>query len=177
MKLGKGNEIILISGGDMYNKILVPLDGSEFAECALRHVKEIGAGGGCAGVVLLTVLEPVKVPMEWLSGRDEAERVGTETEANRQQAHKKAGDYLDIAAASLKQSGIPVETVIIDETLPQQEAATILDYAQDHNFDLIVMSTHGRSGISRWAFGSVADKIVHHARVPVLSVTPEGCRL
>ncbi len=42
--------------------------------------------------------------------------------------------------------------------------------------DLIIMSTHGRSGVSRWAFGSVADKVVSHSKIPVLTITPEGCR-
>ena len=53
----------------------------------------------------------------------------------------------------------------------------ILEYAQNNNIDLIIISTHGRSGISRWAFGSVADKVVRTSTVPVLTVTPTGCRI
>lgn len=53
----------------------------------------------------------------------------------------------------------------------------ILDYAKANNVDLIVMSTHGRSGVSKFMLGSVADRVVRHAVQPVLLVTPPGCRI
>lgn len=56
-------------------------------------------------------------------------------------------------------------------------ANEILEYATKNNVDLIVMTTHGRSGITRWLFGNVADKVSHHSTIPVLIVAPSGCRL
>jgi nucleotide-binding universal stress UspA family protein len=55
-------------------------------------------------------------------------------------------------------------------------ADEILDYSSENNVDLIIMSTHGRSGIARWAMGSVADKVARHARAPVLIIPPRGSR-
>jgi nucleotide-binding universal stress UspA family protein len=52
----------------------------------------------------------------------------------------------------------------------------ILSYAEKNHVDLIVMSTHGRSGLSHFLFGSVAEKVSRHSRVPVLLISPEGCR-
>ena len=63
------------------------------------------------------------------------------------------------------------------EVVTGKAADAILDYAEKNNVDLIIMSTHGRSGISRWAFGSVADRVVRHSIAPVLLVAPAGCRI
>jgi len=69
--------------------------------------------------------------------------------------------------------GIAVETDIGDG-LPADE---ILHYAEDKGVDLIIMSTHGKSGVSRWFSGSVAEKVVSQSFIPVLVVTPPGCRI
>jgi len=62
-------------------------------------------------------------------------------------------------------------------TLEGKPAETIIDYAAKNDIDLIIMSTHGRSGPSRWAFGSVADRVIRSSIVPVLIAVPKGCRL
>ena len=56
-------------------------------------------------------------------------------------------------------------------------AEGILDYVVKNQVDLIMMSTHGRSGPSRWALGSVADRVIRHSLIPVLIVSPKGCRI
>ena len=63
----------------------------------------------------------------------------------------------------------------IEAKTGQGVAEIILDFAEKNKMQLIIMSTHGRSGISRWAMGSVADRVVNHSKTPVLTITPTGC--
>ncbi len=160
----------------MYNKILAPLDGSKFSECSLDHVKEIAQGCRAVEVILLIVIEPIRNIIDWPSSQTQAIEISAELERKIKQANQKAEDYLINTAESLKVAGIPVQTVVIQATQSQQAASRILDYANNNKIDLIIMSTHGRSGISRWAFGSVTEKVVRHSMVPVLTISPEGCR-
>ena len=83
-----------------------------------------------------------------------------------------AKNYLSEMAGRLKAEGIAVENDMA-YGLPADE---ILNYAEQKQVDLIVMSTHGRSGISRWFSGSVSEKVVRQSLTPVLIVTPRGCR-
>jgi nucleotide-binding universal stress UspA family protein len=161
----------------MYNKILAPLDGSNVAECALEHVKAVASGCRVPEVVLLTVLEPVLFPLFYPTSEAQVNKASAEMDEKMKQIHQKAESYLSSAADRLKQAGLAVTTVVIEERGGKRAAELILDYAQNKAVDLIVISTHGRSGASRWAFGSVADNVVRHSQVPVLTVAPAGCRL
>ncbi len=161
----------------MYNKILAPLDGSKLSECTLDHVKDIATGCHVAKVVLLTVMEPVMVPGEWWTNRQQIEEMGADMRKKEDQMRENAETYLSRVSDNLKKAGIESETVILKEQEIHEEAGVILDYAENNNIDLIVMSTHGRSGPARWAFGSVADRVVRHAKSPVLTVTPTSCRI
>ena len=161
----------------MFNRILAPLDGSKLGECSIGYIKEIASGCHVAKVVLLTVLEPVNAPGDWWTNREQIEEMSAEMRKKEQQMLAKAETYLAGIGANFKSAGIEVETVILNEKENNQEAELILDYAENNTIDLIVMSTHGRSGITRWAFGSVADKVVRHSKSPVLTVVPAGCRI
>jgi nucleotide-binding universal stress UspA family protein len=161
----------------MYNKILVPLDGSKLSECSLDHVKEIAVGCHVPEVVLLTVFESPFGSYTWPASQTQAYEMAAETEERKKQAQQKAEDYLAKVSQDLKLSGVSVGTVVIGETEAKRAAEIILDYAHENNFDLIVMSTHGRSGVTRWAFGSVSGKIIQQSQVPVLIVAPKGCRI
>jgi len=152
----------------MYQKILVPLDGSKLAECVVEHVKSIATGCQVPTVVLLRVVKPIDVLPEF---PDKA-IVDDFLDADKK-AHDEAKNYLSEMSEKLKSEGIAVETDITDG-LPAEQ---ILRYAEERGFDLIVMSTHGRSGASRWFFGSVADRVVRQSLTPVLTVTPSGCRI
>jgi nucleotide-binding universal stress UspA family protein len=150
----------------MYKKIVAPLDGSEFAECSLEHVATLAQGCQIPSVVLLTVVEP-SIKETGYSG------ISQETfDEIRKQFLAKNKEYLDKVANKLKKKGINASPVIV-EGKPAEE---ILNYAEKNQADLIVMSTHGSSGFSRWAFGSVADRVVRHSPVPVLVIAPAGCR-
>jgi nucleotide-binding universal stress UspA family protein len=156
----------------MYNKILAPLDGSKLSECSLEHVKEIASGCHVVEVILLTVLEQTN-KLEYYYPKKPIDVRGKEE----QQAKEMAEKYLAEAAENLKTQGISVKTVLIQAGIYQSVAEVILNYADSNNIDLIIMSTHGRSGITRWASGSVADRVVQHSKTPVLTIAPKGCRV
>jgi len=149
----------------MYKKILVPLDGSELAECALSHVRAIATGCRVPEVVLLGVVEPISQPVYAAFGDEQVRDIQKATQAY-------ANDYLLKVAGGLKEDGIVVQTVVVSG----RPAEGILDYASNNQADLIIMSTHGRSGVSRWVLGSVAEKVVRRSVAPVLIISPPGCR-
>ncbi len=161
----------------MYKKILAPLDGSKLSECSLNHIKDIATGCHVAKVVLLTVLEPVIMSGDWWTNQKQIEEMSAETQKQEIQIKAKAETYLSKVSENLKKAGIEVEAVLLKEKDIHEEADLIIDYAKNNNIDLIVMSTHGRSGPARWAFGSVADRVVRHAKSPVLTITPASCRI
>jgi len=147
----------------MYKKILAPLDGSGFSECSLEHVRTVAIGCQVPEVVLLMVVEPIKtIAYAETSGDWVAEK----EKHNQAEAEK----YLSELAENLEGEGVVVQAAVVHGN-PAEE---ILDYAKNNQVGLIVMSTHGRSGISRWAFGSVTDRILRHSAVPVLITPPPG---
>jgi nucleotide-binding universal stress UspA family protein len=152
----------------MYSKILVPLDGSELSECSLPHVKEIAVGCKAAKVILLRIMEPF-----YLSGTVMAELGETEVKSLQDKGREYAEKYMSEKAKILENAGIKVETAIVSGNA----ANSILDYATRQKVDLIIMSTHGSSGVVRFMVGSVADKVIRHSAAPVLLVAPTSCRL
>ena len=151
----------------MYNRILVPLDGSELAECALQHVRAIAKGLQVDKVVLLRVLEPgIGTPHNYLSA-EHVRQAEDKLEAD-------ARGYLNKVAGNLRRDGIPAEAELV---LGGEPAAKIIESAEEDKATLIIISTHGRSGVSSWFFGSVAERVVRHSPVPVLMVVARSCRL
>ena len=152
----------------MYKKILIPLDGSELAECGLQHVKAVAQGCNVAGVIVFRVIEPLS--SQTISALAEVgdDSIRKAEEQNRQDAK----DYVSKVKNNLKTQGIASQAV----TVEGRAADEILSYTEKNNVDLIVMSTHGRSGLPHFFFGSVAEKVSRHSRVPVLLLAPEGCR-
>lgn len=148
----------------MYKKVLVPLDGSELSESVLNHVVTIATNCQVPEVILMRVREPLdKSVRETLDAK-----IASELD---QVYHDEAADYLKIVAKTLKEKDISVKT----EVLTGNPAEEIIKYSQSKGVDLIIMSTHGRSGVSRWVFGSVADKVIRQTEVPVL-IKPAGHR-
>jgi nucleotide-binding universal stress UspA family protein len=152
----------------MYKKMLVPLDGSKLSECSLDHVKAVASGCRVPKVVLLRVVEPLSaqtISALSMAGGDLLRRA--EMDSN-----EEARLYMGRIKKRLARQGLAVETAIVDG----RPADEILNYAKKEKVDLIVIATHGRSGISGWVFGSVAEKVLHHSAIPVLMITPSGCR-
>jgi nucleotide-binding universal stress UspA family protein len=143
----------------MYGKILVPLDGSELAERAVPHAEEIARGTGAEILLMQAVFIPMPIVPEavLIAGGKAVE-----------EASKEAAAYLEKTAASLRAEGFRVRTIL--EERPAADA--ILHIADREEVDAIVMSTHGRSGLSRLVMGSVAESVLHATRRPVMLVKP-----
>lgn len=153
----------------MFNKILVPFDGSELAERALATALKFGADAEDQ-VLLLRVVIPEKVLMP--NVYDQSGAVLLPDQSHRL-AHWEALDYLQTIQKSklLAQSRMRVQTV--DGEAPEM----IVETAEEENVGLIVMSSHGYSGLTRWMLGSVAEKVLHAARCPVLVIrSPQPIR-
>jgi len=140
----------------MYRRILVPLDGSALAEQALPHAIA-HAKNTAAELILLRVL----VPLSRTQGLPEPARQRAEewTAAG-------AAEYMELIAAGIRDQDLPVQVV----TLEGRPHLEITRFAEDNRVDLIVLSTRGKSGISRWLMGSIADRVVRGAKVSVLLV-------
>lgn len=137
----------------MYKRALIPLDGSMVAESIIPFILEV-AGPLDMEVALLRVLVPV--PPMTVEGTqvviEDAGRLRAEAE-----------EYLASIAAELRAKGVRVTTAV----RRGEPVAEILAGAREADADLIAMTTHGRSGLSRLLFGSVAAAVLSHAEVPV----------
>lgn len=142
----------------MYKRILLALDGSALAEQALSHAVA-QAERSQAELILLRVLEPL--PRDVGLSKAAIEKAEELT-------NNLAREYLERVAASVQERDIPVRVVTI-EGRPHEE---IVRFAETNQVDLIVMCTCGQSGrgLGRWLMGSVADRVVRGAHVPVLLV-------
>ena len=140
----------------MYKHILLPLDGSELAEQAIPHAI---AQARCfqAELILFQVLELLPKDRR-LSGTIVKEGFAI--------TDKLARQYLGRVAVNLQEQNCAVQ-IITTEGRPHAE---IIKYAENNRVDLIVVSSRGQSGISRWLMGSVADRVVRGASIPVLVV-------
>jgi nucleotide-binding universal stress UspA family protein len=155
----------------MYKNILVPLDGSKEAEHGLRHVKTAATGyKPPAKVILYRAIEPLFPP-----GRGDYTLTDQHLMKERKY-EESASKYLQKIANNLKKDGVDVAEPVMVSINISDVAGAILECAEGNEVDLIIMTTHGRSGMSRWAFGSVTDKVIRHAKVPVLVVPPHGYR-
>lgn len=150
----------------MYEKVLLPLDGSKQSECMLDHVRMLAQSCSMPKVTLLRVVEPMYPTM--------ASHVG---DATAREIHefelRQADEYLSYLTDSLRPHCGNVETVVVEGNA----AYEIVEYAKTHDVDLIAMSTHGKSGIIRWTIGSVTRHIMDHWAGPLLTIPPAGCRL
>jgi nucleotide-binding universal stress UspA family protein len=133
--------------------ILVPLDGSDLAARAVPFAATLAARGK-SSLLLLRAVNTLAAP----------------TESAGQALVDEAQQALDATAAALAADGLAVTTRVVD----RQAESAILEATADENVALIVMSTHGRGGLGRFIYGSVADTVLRHAPVPVLTVPPHG---
>ena len=144
----------------MYQRILVPIDGSTTSERALQEAIKLAAGN--AQLRLIYVIEE-GYPLD-------AEGYAFIDYAALQEAFRKTGERaLAQAAETARRAGMTAETAVLDE--PGEHTATVIDNdAKSWKADLIVIGTHGRSGVGRLLMGSVAEHVVRGASVPVLLI-------
>jgi len=145
----------------VYKKILVPLDGSELAKRALDEAEKLANCFG-AEIVLFEV-----VPFMPIYGSPELVTPLIVDEKQKEAAEK----YLVNLSEELKKKGFKATAVV---RTGQQVAVEIIDFAKESGANLIVMCTHGRSGISRWVLGSVALKVLTRAETPILLIRSRG---
>jgi nucleotide-binding universal stress UspA family protein len=139
----------------MFDHILVPLDGSSLAECVLPHVVALAQAFG-SRVTLLRVLERTQAagrtlsldPLGWHIRKAEVEA------------------YLGGVAARLQEVGLRTERVLLEG----QAAERIVEFVHSADVDLIVLSSHGQSGLSGWNVSSIVQKIILRAYIPVMIV-------
>lgn len=143
-----------------FTRVLVPLDGSALAESALPHAARVASCAG-AQLELLRVAHLNLAPP--YSGNEGMPLDNSAMEAH---ARRLCEDYLIGVAAQLRIQGLEVSTTVSEGP----DAEEILAVAEAGGADLIVMSTHGRSGVRRWLLGSVADRVLAAARIPILLV-------
>lgn len=142
-------------------RILVPLDGSALSELALDMATTLVERFE-SQLILLYVVE---LPALALPAINMPEPPSWAVEV-REQADREAQNYLQTQKQNLEQQGYRVE-ILVREMSP---AERIVEVAATENIDLVVMSTHGQGGLTRWALGSVADRVVQHSPCPVLLV-------
>jgi nucleotide-binding universal stress UspA family protein len=151
----------------MYKKIMVPLDGSKLAECVFPHLETIVKGCKAAEVIFVQAVEPISIPY----GREVAQLTSLE-QVKAFETHQKveAEKYLKETLARLKKSGVNARAKVVYG----KASEALSDYATKHDIDLVIIATHGRSGVSRWVWGSVADRLVRSVSAPVLMVRAPG---
>ncbi|MFW6126223.1 MAG: universal stress protein [Chloroflexota bacterium] len=153
----------------MFDRILVCLDGSDLAEQVLPYVTE-QASRFHSTVVLLEVVRPSSSFVTPVApGAGPAAPVFTQEDANRVlREEQEAESYLARIAQRLGERGLGVEWV----TRYGDPGTGVVTYAAEGNVDLIALATHGRGGLGRLVFGSVADHVLRQSGLPILLIRP-----
>jgi nucleotide-binding universal stress UspA family protein len=151
-----------------FKKILVPVDGSPFSESTLPYVEELSKKTN-REVILLHICEPPIVPSygshpinpSWKKYRDdmwgEMEKLST--------------NYLDKMMVAMKAKRIKVKSRVV-KAQTGEVAKTIMKISREEKVDLLVIAAQGRAGVSRWVYGSVANRIVEESSQPILLIRP-----
>ncbi len=178
----------------MYNRVLVPLDGSNLAEEALPHLQEIASGCHIAEIILVSVTESLagrvrrQAPTLAVEGHippasgqpilgnsvfgvihTPDPKAMPNMPAGLGKMERTAFRYLTAVARRLDKAGLKPSVAV----LVGNPAEEILRFSEDKKADLIVIASRGKSGISRWDLGNVADKIIRGAEIPVFVVKPK----
>ena len=145
----------------MYKKILVPLDGTENDQVVLEHVRDLAKALG-SSLILIQLFRVIKSEDPFFKN------VQMETGASGSLAKEKAAAYLPALAETIKSEGVDVSTqfLIVDEP----EADEIVKYALDNDCELIALTNQERTGIGRWFFANIEEKVKRRSSLPVLLV-------
>ena len=145
----------------MYRNILIATDGSELAEKAISHGLSLAKSVG-AKVSAIVVEEP----FNWFSvSETNFRKIPEEVAKHAEQVKNHATSVLNRAANAAKQAGVSFDLIQVENVQPYQ---AIIAAARDKGCDLIVMASHGRSGLSAVLLGSVTNKVLTHSKTPVL---------
>jgi nucleotide-binding universal stress UspA family protein len=145
----------------MYRHILIAIDGSELAEHALTNGLSLAKFMGAKVTVIV-----VEEPFNWLGvSETKAHQASEEFAKHTEQIKKHTANVLSHAADAAKNARVPCETIQVEDDQPYK---AIIATAEDKGCDLIVMASHGRSGLSAVVLGSVTNKVLTHTKIPVL---------
>ncbi len=149
------------------NDVVITLDGSPLAEQALVPGLAIARYFGADPCLLRvyyggSLTEKERVQINWTEGES--------GKGLYEQVQASVKQYLDDLARAHESAGQVIETVVMEGS----PAFTILDYAEAHSTDILVMATHGRTGLRRFVYGSVTEKVMHGAECNVLIIRPEA---
>jgi nucleotide-binding universal stress UspA family protein len=156
----------------MFARVIVPLDGSKVGEAALPFIGQLADKLVPGAKVEVTLIGVITLLRHWVVvGEASAPVSYSEEELNL--IKNRITDYLNRTGETLKSKGLSVNIVVTSGNAAEE----ILKISDKINADLIAMSTHGRSGLRRMAFGSITDKVLHGSKIPVLMVrAPEGTK-
>jgi nucleotide-binding universal stress UspA family protein len=146
------------------------LDGSEIGEAALQYVEEMISNLEAGERVKIILLHVLAVPIQRVEVRQNISIATPLTEEEIEEMKEKALEYLKTSGEGLKRIGVDVSYEVLVREAGASSAVEIIKAEEEFNIDLVAMSTHGRRGISRWAFGSVTEKVLRGGKVPVLVV-------
>ncbi len=154
----------------MFERVMVPLDGSKVGEAALPFIRQLSDSCAADVKIEVTLIEVITLLRHWVVvGEGSAPVSYTEDELNI--IKSRVTDYLEKTAESIRGNNITVKTIVVSGNAAEE----ILKAADRIKAELIAMSTHGRSGLHRFAFGSITDKVLHGSHIPVLMVrAPKG---
>ncbi|HHE41433.1 MAG TPA: universal stress protein [Dehalococcoidia bacterium] len=150
----------------MFNRILLCLDGTPLAEQMIPYAAEVAEKFG-SELVLLQVLQ---VPSSLAAASAQGAESVIEEEMKR--LAFESSTYLNGVAERLRARGLSVHTV----TLEGMPGDAIVDYARKNDIGLIAIATHGRKNLGLLVFGSVADHVLRHTNVPVLTLKPQEAK-
>ncbi len=150
----------------MYQRILIPLDGSELAECVLPHLETLLKDCPPPEVIVARSVEPI-IPYV-ISGESTVMIPVKQTQAVEAQEKQAAEEYLTRIIARLQLSGIKATAHVLSGRAQE----SLIAFATEKKVDMVIISTHGRSGLGKLIWGSVADHLLRSLNVPVMMVRP-----
>jgi nucleotide-binding universal stress UspA family protein len=151
----------------IYSNVLVPLDGSELAECVLPHISGLAQSGLVKTLTFVRVTEVAHVPTMGVDSVISENEWASIQHSNQAEAEK----YLDQLTKRLSFQNVEIKWEVLP---PLGISDTISKYAKEKKVDLIIIATHGRSGLSRVVWGSVAEHVLRNTSVPVFMVRAPG---
>ena len=146
-------------------KILIPLDGSKTGETALPYVEELVSKLSPRVKLEFTLFRVVPLLTHYIAAGELMTPISY-TEKEMKQIQRQARSYLNKVAKGIRSEKVSVEIRVGIGNAAEE----IIKTADEIDVDLIAMSTHGRHGISRWAFGSVTDRVLRGGHTPMLMV-------
>ena len=152
----------------MFKKILVCLDGSQFAEQIIPYALE-EALAFKSNVTLLRVVGIPGIVAPNIPGFPGVPAHSSSMAEQHQRDREEAKDYLKRVAQPFHERGLHVKSV----TLEGPPGSTIINYASENNIDLIAIASHGHSGLRHILFGSVAEFVVRESGIPILMIRPK----